>query len=315
MYTSSKNSVPSSGARIPPASKLPPLPTFQAAAASDVERMHWIQVPFTAVEALYDRETLKVQRNHVRRLQHADHLTNGTALPLHMNYLAARMPDESLQLLDGYTRITAIREGRAARPDTVWLGIVDVDSSKQAEQIYLAVDSRKAVKTGRDAFEEGLRKAGLLDKLVSPIFINGYAVSALAAAAGSKETLKEVVRFKKAIKLLDPLQLDVGRFAMPAGALAACLLLALHEEDTTSVQRFAAAIAHPERLEPEERKLVPGAVKFAAWLQARREEGALSGRNVPVIMQQALGAFRWQSHGAQGKLEPITREEYLQGES
>lgn len=288
------------------------LPPFVAPDARPERRMHWVRASMTAVEALYETGILRIQRNHLRRMLHAEHLINGEAIPLHANFLAVRMPDLSLQLLDGYTRITAYREGRAERPEEVWLGVVDVDNPKQAEQMYLAVDSRKAVKTGRDAFEEGLRKAGLLDKLVSPIFVNGYAVSALAAAAGSKDTLKEVVRFKKAIKLLDPLQLEVGRFAMPAGALAACLLLALHEQDTTSVQRFAAAIAHPDRLEPAERKLVPGAVKFAQWLQERRNEGALSGRNVPVIMSQALGAFQWQKRGGQGRLEPLTRTEYLE---
>lgn len=287
-------------------------PAFMAATAAPTERMHWSQVPFETIEELYDREILRVQRNHARRLLHADHLTNGVDLPLHVNYLAVRLPDLSMQLLDGYTRVTAIREGRATRPAEVWLGIVDVDSAKQAEAMYLAVDSRKAVKTGRDAFEEGLRKAGLLDKLVSPIFINGYAVSALAAAAGNKDTLVEVVRFKKAIKLLDPLQLEVGRFALPAGALAACLLLALHEEDSTTVQRFAAGIAHPDQLDSAERKLVPGAVKFASWLQQRREEGALSGRNVPVIMEQALGSFLWQRRGAHGRIEPVSRVTYLE---
>lgn len=286
------------------------LPPFVNPDAPPEERMHWVRAPMDVVEELYDGATLKVQRNHLRRLLHADHLTSG--LPLHANYLAVRLPDGDLTLMDGYTRISAIREGRAPRPGEVWLGVVDVDNPKQAEQMYLAVDSRKAVKTGRDAFEEGLRKAGLLSKLQSPIFINGYAVSALSAAAGDTDTLKDVVKFKKAIERLDKLHLGVGRSALPAGALAACLLLAQNEPDTSSVLQFTAAIAHPERLSQAERKQVPGAVKFEAWLRERRGEGALSGRNVSIIMQQALGSFLWQQRGAHGRIEPVSRLEYLE---
>jgi hypothetical protein len=296
----------------PSGAKALPLPPFAGTDAPPEERMHWVRAPMDAVDALYDRATLKVQRNHLRRLLHAEHLT-GTSLPLHANFLAVRMPDQSLQLMDGYTRITAMREGMATRPDEVWLGVVDVDSATQAEQMYLAVDSRRAVKTGRDAFEEGLRKAGLLGKLESPIFINGYAVSALAAAAGENDTLKDVVKFKKAIRTLDKLHLEVGRHALPAGALAACLLLAQHEENSTAVLQFTAAIAHPENLSAAEKKQVSGAIKFAAWLRERREEGALSGRNVAVIMQQALGAYLWQQKGAHGRIEPVSRSEYLAG--
>jgi hypothetical protein len=288
------------------------LPAFTASTAPIEDRIHWLKVPMDAVEALYDQNILKVQRNHLRRALVADHLTK-TSIPLHANFLAVRTSDGALQLIDGYTRITTIREGKKARPDNVWLGVVDVDNPKQVEQMYLAVDSRRAVKTGRDAFEEGLRKAGLLGKLTSQVFINGYAVSAVMAASGEPDTLTAVVKLKKAIERLDPLKLEVGRFAVPAGALAACLLIAQHEGDDedSSVLQFTAAVSRPDHLTAADKKLVPGAVKFSAWLHEKREQGALSGKNVPVIMQQALGSYLWQKGKATGRIEPVARDEYL----
>ena len=289
---------------------IPGLPAFSLSDAPVEARMHWVQVSMDVVDALYDEGTLKVQRNHLRRLLHADHLTK-TDLPLHANFMAARSPDGTVQLIDGYTRITAMRQGKKARPEKAWLGVVDADNAKQVEQMYLAVDSRRAVKTGRDAFEEGLRKAGLLDKMISPVFINGYAVSALGAASGDSDTLNSVVKFKRAIERLDPLKLEVGRFALPAGALGACLLLAQNEKAEGPVLQFTAAVSRTDHLSPADRKLVPGALKFAAWLQERREQGALSGKNVPVIMAQALGCFLWQKNGASGRVEPVDRDTYL----
>lgn len=289
---------------------IPGLPPFTSTETAVEERMHWVQVPYETVEALYDEVTLKIQRNHLRRLMYADHLTR-TNLPVHANFMATRAPDGTLQLIDGYTRITAVKQEKRPRPVKVWLGVIDADNPKAIEQLYLAVDSRQAVKTGRDAFEEGLRKAGLLGKLVSPVFINGYAVSAASAAAGDSDTLLAVVYLKKAIEALDPLKLEVGRFALPAGALAACLLLALTEKDQTAVLQFTAAVAHTDQLTAAERKLVPGALKFAAWLQDRREQGALSGKNVPIIMQYALGCFLWQQKGGTGRVASVSRDEYL----
>lgn len=286
------------------------LPPFTDSGATPEARMHWVQVPFSVVEGLYDEGTLKVQRNHLRRLAHASHLLK-TNLPVHANFMATRSPEGALSLIDGYTRIAAVKEERRPRPGDVWLGVIDSDGARQVEQLYLAVDSRQAVKTGRDAFEEGLRKAGLLGKLVSPVFVNGYAVSAVAAASGESDTLLAVVALKRAIERLDPLKLEVGRFALPAGALAASLLLAQHEKELTPVLQFTAAVSRPENLSAADRKQVPGALKFVTWLAERREQGALSGRNVPLIMAQALGSFIWQQDGARGRIAALSRDEYL----
>lgn len=298
------------GPTMPKAASLQNLPAFTPSSAAPEDRVHWLKVPTDVVEELYAQGPLRVQRNHERRVRLADHITK-TSLPVHANYLAVRLPDGTLQLIDGYTRLTAIRDGRTPRPEKAWLGVLDADNPKQVEQLYLAIDSRRAVKTGRDAFEEGLRKSGLLDKLISPVFVNGYAVSAVLAASGEGDALSAVVKMKKAIERLDPLKLEVGRFALPAGALGACLLLAQHEEDTTPVLQFTAALSRPDQLKPADRRLVPGAVKFSEWLQERREAGALSGRNVMPILQQALGSFLWQKNPA-GRIQPVTRDEYLQ---
>ncbi len=288
------------------------LPAFTAHDALPEERMHWVQVPFADIKALYDAGALRVQRNHLRRLASAQHVLS-TNLPLHANFMAVRLPDDTVWLADGYTRVAAIEADMREEPAApVWLGVVDVDSMKDGEQIYLAVDSRRAVKTGRDTFEEGMRKAGLLGKLHSPLFTGGAVVSALYAASGEKDPLVSVPRFKKAFERLDSLGLGGGRAALPAGALGACLLLAQHEEDAEAVLQFTAALASTDKLESAEKKLVPGALKAAAWLDERREAGALSGKNVPVILAQVLGSFVWQQEGASGRVTPLSRDEYLQ---
>ena len=286
------------------------LPDFTPADAAPEDRVHWLKVDYEVVEGLFHAHVVKVQRNHMRRLLHADHLTKVDS-PLHRNFIAARLPDGSVQLIDGYTRIAAVEAGQKPRPAKVWLGVVDADSTRAVETLYLAVDSRRAVKTGRDAFEEGLRKAGLLGKLKSPLFVRGNGVSALQAASGDDDVLAAVVKFKKAIERLDALALPGGRYALPAGALGACLLLAQHEDDSMAVQQFAAAVARPELVPKDQAAKVPGGLKLAEWLAERREQGALSGKNVGVILQHALGFFRWQQEGAKGRAVPITRSDYL----
>ncbi len=77
------------------------------------------------------------------------------------------------------------------------------------------------------------------------------------------------------------------------------------------MQQFTVALVRPQELGPAERKLVPGALKLTPWLDERRAAGALSGKNVPLIMAQTLGSFVWQQEGASGRLAPVTREEYL----
>lgn len=285
------------------------LPEFTSSQEPSERRMHWLKVPYSDILALYQAGPLRVQRNHLRRVRGADHLK--MPLPLHANFLAVRLPDGSVQLADGYTRVAASELQLRPAPQDVWLGIVDVDTLKEAEHIYLAVDSRRAVKTGRDAFEEGLRKTGLLGKLVSPVFITASAVSALHAASAERDPLAGVTKFKKAIERLDPLGLPAGASGLPAGALGACLLLAQHEAELDAVRQFTAALAHPEELSAADKKLVPAALKLQPWLQERREAGALSGKNVPVILSQTLGAFLWQKQGGTGRIQPVTRDAYL----
>lgn len=288
----------------------PKLPPRTKSGAPSEERMHWVKVPYDYVLGLYKSNVLKVERNFLRRAMKADYLT-GSDLPVHSNFMAVRAPDGKLTLVDGYTRATVIEAGQKRRPEQVWLGLIDIDAPAETETIYDAVDSTRAAKRGRDAFDEGMRRAGLLNKVTSPMFVQGYAVSAILAAAGHRNVRKAVVEFKQAIEAIDPVDLHVGRSAMPAGALAGCLLLARYEKDSAAVQRFTAALARPDEV-PDNRKAgVAGALKLHDWLASRRESGALSGKNVPVIMDAVLSHWLWQRHGAKGRPPTMSREEYL----
>lgn len=286
------------------------LPAYVPAPAPPHARMHWVQVPFEFVVDLYKAGVLNVQRHHTRRLKNARHLRNEDN-PLHMNFLARRAPDGKLRLLDGYTRIAAVLTGVRQKPERVWLGVVDTDSNREDEPLYDAIDSRQAVKRGRDAFDEGLRRAGLLEKVTSPAFVRGNAVSAIVAAAGHNDVRRATWEMRHGIKVLDPLNVAVGKGHLPAGALGALLLIAAQEKDLVAVQRFAAALHHPSEVPQEFHKELAGALRAAHQLDKRRELGALSGKNVPEILDLVLSHWVWQRDGATGPVPKITRAEYL----
>jgi hypothetical protein len=287
------------------------LPPFAGTDADPEERMHWVQVPFSDILDLYNAQVLKVQRHHIRRAKSSPHLT-ASDIPVHVNFTAGRTPDNKLKLVDGYTRITAIVNGDKPAPKKAWLGVVDCANSAEVEKLYDAMDSRQAVKRGRDAFDEGMRRAGLLSKVESPVFVRGQAVSAIAAAAGTNDIRKATWELRHGIAALDKLHIRSGRRGLPSGALAGLLVLASNEEDTPRVQRFAAALEHPDNVPDEVRKEQAGAIKCAVQLTERREQGALSGKNVVPIMELVLGYWNWQNKGAKGYASSMSRADYLE---
>jgi hypothetical protein len=286
------------------------LPRFSSSEAPPEQRIHWVQVPFDVIMELYDAPVLRVQRHHLRRALQAKHLVDFN-LPVHANYQAGRTPDGKLHLVDGYTRLTTIKNGAKPAPEQAWLGVIDVDTPADLDRLYDTVDSRYAVKRGRDAFEEGLRRARLLDKVVSPVFTRAQAVSAVAAAAGHTDVRKAVWELRNGIKALDPLHLGAGANRLPAGALAALLLIASIGTDPDKVQRFAVALERPEAVPDKERASLTGAIKAAAELRKRREQGALSGRNVVPIMEMVLGYWLWQENGCHGAPVSVSRADFL----
>ena len=63
--------------------------------------------------------------------------------------------------------------------------------------------------------------------------------------------------------------------------------------------------------EPSLKSGVAGALKLSEWLGNRRESRALSGRNVPAILEAVLSHGAWQRSGAGGRVPTVTREECL----
>jgi len=287
------------------------LPRFSSPDAPPEERVHWVFVPFSVIQELYDAPVLRVQRHHLRRAQSAKHLVD-MDLPVHANYQAGRTPDGKLHLVDGYTRLTKIAKGDVPAPKNAWLGVVDVDTPADLDKLYDTVDSKYAVKRGRDAFEEGLRRAGLLGKVVSPVFSRAQAVSAVTAAAGHGDVRKAVYELRKGIKVLDPMRLGQGANRLPAGALAALLLVAAQGAEPERVQRLAVALERPDAVPKEERASMAAELKAAAALKQRREDGSLSGKNVAPIMEMVLGLWAWlDAENRDGAPKPISRADFL----
>lgn len=288
------------------------LPAHIGGGGALADRMHWVRVPFDVVQALYDEPTFRIQRNHLRRAVNAKYLT-GNNNPLHVNFMASRTPDGKLHLIDGYTRITAIGMGAKHTPEQVWLGVVDVDTPGEAEKLYDAIDSKASVKRGRDAFEEGLRRARLLGKLESPAFTSGQAVSACLLAAGVRDARQAVFSCRTGIAKLDPLGIRAGRSGLPAGALAALILIANSEPPDRQAQvlEFAATLVRPEEVPAGQKKALGPALRCAEALEARREANALSGKNVGPIMELVLGYWNKQKGGGGSRVSALSRADYL----
>lgn len=285
-------------------------PPFVGEDALPVERMHWVRVPYQVVLDLY-KDTLRIQRNHLRRATDAKHLTS-TESALHTNFLATRTRDGKMHLIDGYTRITTMELGVKPKPETVWLGVVDCETANDADKLYDAVDSKAAVKRGRDAFEEGLRRAKLIGKVSSPAFLRAQAVSAVTTATGERDVRKAVYESRKGIQTLDPIGVKAGRAGLPAGALAALLVIAGKESGkSAAIQEFAAALQSPKDVPAERKKDFDAALKCAEALKQRREANALSGKNVTPIMELVLGY--WEQHQGRGgpRVNTLTKDEYL----
>lgn len=286
------------------------LPPFVPSNATTSERMHWLQVTFETVQELYNESILRVQRHHLRRAKEARHILTGDN-PLHANFMAARTPDGKLRLIDGYTRVTAVlHEGKTA-PVLVWLGVADVDNLAEADKLYDAIDSRAAVKRGRDSFEEGLRRANLLGKLTSPAFVKGQVVSAVMVAAGDRDVRRSVYDMRKGIQVLDSIGVRAGKAGLPAGALAALLLIGNQSsKDALGVQKFAAAILAPEAVPEAERPSLTVALACADAIKLRREANALSGKNVEPLMEQVLGYWVQQADNSSSP-SPVSRTDFL----
>ena len=287
------------------------LPAFSKSDSLPEDRMHWVKVAYSEVEALYQQKPIRMERNYQRRARETSHLRNSN-IPLHMNFVAARTPDGQLHLVDGYTRVTTINAGEKPRPEQVWLGVVDVDSVSEIEPLYDACDSRQAVKRGRDAFEEGLRRSGLLNKLQSPAFVRAGAVSAVSAATGKSDVRQSVYELRQGIRVLDGLNVTGGRKGLPAGALAGLLLIATREKDSESVKEFANALLYPEEVPTKDRARLKAALLCAAYLEERRQEGALSGKNISSLLDSVLSHWAMYQQGtASRRLPAVDRDEYL----
>jgi hypothetical protein len=285
------------------------LPEFTSSDARPDERMHWVRVPFNAVMELYNHSVLRVQRNHERRALRAKHLSV-LDLPTHYNFQAGRTPDGKLHLIDGYTRLTIMKEGSMPYPPYAWLGVVDVDTKAGLEALYDTVDSKYAVKRGRDAYEEGLRRSSLLDKLQSTLFSGAQVVTAVLTAAGHNDVRQAVWDMRTGIRALDRLHLTAGPRKLPQGALAALLLIASRGGDVELLKRLATILEDPEKVTPAERKALPAAVECAKTLQHRRDLGSLSGKNVVPLMAMVLGAWVSIERGSASS-RPISRADFL----
>jgi hypothetical protein len=145
---------------------------------------------------------------------------------------------------------------------------------------------------------------------MSTLFIRAQVVTAIVTAAGQSDVRRATYELRNAIRVLDRMQLADGPGRLPQGALAALLLIAHRGGDAELLHRFAVVLERPDDAAPAERKALAPAVDAARSLQKRRELGSLSGKNVPTIMAEVLGAWVALERGTHSHT-PISRTEFL----
>jgi len=105
----------------------------------------WIAVPSNPI-----------QRDTERHLARAKHLL--TPQQSHMFVFAAELPSGNLIKLDGHTRALAWEREMVETPPYVFVGLIPVKNSKEAEELYKTFDSKAALETSQDKMSGAFNK-------------------------------------------------------------------------------------------------------------------------------------------------------------
>lgn len=119
-----------------------------------------------------------IQRDTERHAAKAKHLM--TPLPTHQFVFAAQMPGGQLIKLDGHTRALLWERNQVPAPQNVIVGIVQVRTQKEAEELYKTFDSKDALESMRDKVSGAFNRYGFEPR--SALLQHGTIVSALRAA-------------------------------------------------------------------------------------------------------------------------------------
>jgi hypothetical protein len=208
-----------------------------------------ITLPFKELDRLSREARYGNQRPEELRFEKAHVNAWG---PRHHIFAIAALPDGSIQLLDGYTRLLNIRNGRLNVPAEILKsgGLVFVHSVETADEAfaaYSAYNSADSAKKGADVIAGALRSQEALPETDWLKKAEGVSSAISIAFEGVRigdrtKTLrknhpraKKIAMFAPAIKLLDSIVPKRDKF--PAGFLAGALL-ALYRDGEDALSFF-----------------------------------------------------------------------------
>jgi hypothetical protein len=199
-------------------------------------------VPFSTIEKMVRRGTLRCQRDQAERALRATYL-KGTLIADQLVFHAVKQ-GRTIELADGYTRVERIWAGEVAAPTAVLLITHTCKSDDDVVAVYDMLNNQKAAKTGRDRVQEGLRMSKLKGTLTSHLILAGPLASAAKLATGARDVRLATCEAASAIRFVDALQL--GREKVTSGVLGALLAIALNEPDQSLAETFIRGVQNPE---------------------------------------------------------------------
>lgn len=259
---------------------------MKAAKANHISAIISEFVPFSTVEKLVKKGTLRCQRDHVARASRATYI-KGTLTGDQLVFHAVKV-GRDVELADGYTRIERIWVGEAVAPETVLLITHVCKTQEDVVALYDQLNSMRAAKTGRDRVQEGLRMSRLKGVLSSHLVLAGPLTSATKLATGVRDVRIATCEAAEAIRFIDGLQLP--REKATAGVLGAYLAIAMSEPNKQFADDFIRGVQNPE-LEPS-----TAAERIIAEVQEnqkrRRENRTVGGGTAGVELRDfTLAAY------------------------
>lgn len=168
--------------------------------------------------------TFMSQRNHEQRAKDPNHIRKfATVLKTHVVVSAAVLPNGDMFKLDGHTRPEIWKlKPNGDIPNEVLCLVFAVENLDEARELYLSIDSKRAVKTAMDEIFSAMRESEF--KPVSPLISSckfNEALSIAGRRAGRGYSKMEQVRDMISIlKTFDKLLPTATTFVTPVAAAA-----------------------------------------------------------------------------------------------
>ncbi len=253
----------------------------------DIDR--WIDVPDNPAQRDTKKHAARAVKSHLKAFA-----------VTHDKVSAATIDGEIVCKIDGHTRAWLWKSCALERPPrgVVYVDLYEVQSIREAADIYRQFDSPYAVETTNDRMCGAARLSGL--RLTSPL-LKQHKLMVATQIASSKLTGKQSQRYdgiendlislwSSELAALDCLQLPAG--SLPSSVISLALLLFRVETDAEKVSRFLSDVAH-KRMSVTPDMPACGVTHLVLLLDRRRAKKRMTGWcNLLDILGESLACWR-----------------------